>query len=120
MNKTSPLKYEATHQHVGLNNQGENNCFLNVTIQALWHLGPFRIELQKITNELEKNYKSVKDEDVDIMSILCNLFTQYEFTDLNVLPPTELRVALNTISDRFHIGIIFYSNYHKFFLFFLF
>ena len=27
----------------GLRNRaGENNCFLNVTIQSLWHLQPFR------------------------------------------------------------------------------
>lgn len=25
-----------------VNRVGENNCFLNVCIQALWHLGPFR------------------------------------------------------------------------------
>src|SRR3989338_8130241 len=25
-----------------VNRVGENNCFLNVGIQALWHLGPFR------------------------------------------------------------------------------
>ena len=26
----------------GLQNMGENNCFLNVVIQTLWHLGSFR------------------------------------------------------------------------------
>ena len=26
------------------NNQGRNNCFLNVVIQSLWHLASFRSE----------------------------------------------------------------------------
>jgi hypothetical protein len=26
----------------GLNEEGENICFINVIIQALWHLEPFR------------------------------------------------------------------------------
>jgi hypothetical protein len=35
-----PLAYSPTHVHKGMRNSaGENNCFLNVTIQALWHIG---------------------------------------------------------------------------------
>ena len=26
----------------GMGNRGENNCFLNVVIQSLWHLASFR------------------------------------------------------------------------------
>lgn len=41
------LAFATTATHKGLsNNSGENNCFLNATMQALWHLGPFRVELQ--------------------------------------------------------------------------
>ena len=41
------LAFASTTTHKGLsNNSGDNNCFLNSTIQALWHLGPFRVELQ--------------------------------------------------------------------------
>lgn len=40
---TKKSAFDVTTMHKGLgNNAGENNCFLNVTIQALWHLGPFR------------------------------------------------------------------------------
>ena len=43
----STLAFATTATYKGLsNNSGDNNCFLNATIQALWHLGPFRIELQ--------------------------------------------------------------------------
>ena len=44
---SSILAFASTTTHKGLtNNSGENNCFLNATIQALWHVGPFRVELQ--------------------------------------------------------------------------
>ncbi len=38
--------------HKGLRNNGKNNCFLNVVIQAFWHMDPFRKALQavKLTN----------------------------------------------------------------------
>ncbi len=36
----------------GLTNFGENNCFINVVIQSLWHLEPFRL---KFTQEKERH-----------------------------------------------------------------
>ena len=33
-------KYDLTFK--GLENKGENNCFINVVIQSLWHLASFR------------------------------------------------------------------------------
>ena len=33
--------YDTTFKGLS-NNQGNNNCFLNVVIQSLWHLGSFR------------------------------------------------------------------------------
>lgn len=111
MNKyKSTLKYEAATQHIGLENNSENNCFLNVTIQALWHLGPFRIELQKITNQIDIEKNSILRSDLDIMSILCNLFTEYKFTNFNELSPIELRIALSSISEKFELGSMADSN----------
>ena len=44
---SSILAFASTNTHKGLtNNSGDNNCFLNAIIQALWHVGPFRVELQ--------------------------------------------------------------------------
>lgn len=113
----SHLPLTSTTTHKGLINlTGENNCFLNVTIQALWHLGPFRIELQKLmaynnSYELEKKRlnseqnnernNSIKVEGKhlnckkevkgNLLAALCNLFVQYEFTNkvsLTFLPLT--------------------------------
>jgi len=49
---SSILAFASTNTHKGLtNNSGDNNCFLNATIQALWHVGPFRVELQDFLAE---------------------------------------------------------------------
>ena len=41
-----PLMDEVEYvNHRGLANHGENNCFLNVVIQSLWHLTPVRERL---------------------------------------------------------------------------
>lgn len=47
------LVFQPTQVHKGLeNNSGENNCFLNVVIQALWHLGePNSIIIVRIDHE---------------------------------------------------------------------
>ena len=43
------LVFPLPASHRGLaNSAGQNNCFLNVTVQALWHLGPFRTELRRL------------------------------------------------------------------------
>jgi hypothetical protein len=185
------LAFQLTDHHKGLQNQiGENNCFLNVTIQALWHLGPFRTHLQQLIAILEnqkavglKNHsislndypvppsKQSKDSvnrtkddrskmDIDsaifcgngddkredlsytteekcvlrnseeslkekdqcttdketnsysvavapsLLTSLCNLFIQYEFTDQSVLPPNELRESLAKLSSDYELGKI--------------
>jgi hypothetical protein len=84
---------------------GENNCFLNVTIQALWHLGPFRIELQKLIGRPSYGLKNG-----GLLQTLCNLFTQYEFAEQSVLPPTELRESLSSLSGEFQLGKIADAN----------
>ena len=130
------LAYEPTRTHKGLSNYaGENNCFLNVTIQALWHLGPFRHEIQKLlsqthinasnstrreclSHELKENsfstgenYDSIWDENSNsLLDALCNLFVQYEFAELQILPPTELRATLSKMFGQFRLGAIADSN----------
>jgi hypothetical protein len=93
---------ESFHHKGLLNSTGENNCFLNVTIQALLHLTPFRIELHKRINT-----NSIKQtNDTILLQSMCNLFIQYQFTDQSVLPPTELRESLSSLSNRFNLGKI--------------
>mmetsp|Transcript_95757 Transcript_95757/g.187994 ORF Transcript_95757/g.187994 Transcript_95757/m.187994 type:complete len:683 (+) Transcript_95757:92-2140(+) len=116
--------YKVTSLHRGLkNNTGENNCFMNVTIQALWHLGPFRAHLTSFINEhsVHTSRKHVQCPNGDnhvsdlsggseripqgsLLEALCDLFIQYEFTDLTVLPATELRKSVSLLSDHFQLG----------------
>ncbi len=72
------LAFPPTKVHKGLlNGIGENNCFLNVTIQALWHLGPFRAELRKFIAD----HKASSDTDHDsLLEAVCNTFVQYLWT----------------------------------------
>jgi hypothetical protein len=102
--KTSALLPAPTNiHHRGLTNEtGQNNCFLNVTIQAFWHLGPFRVELLRLVNNPPKSGK--------LMPALCKLFFDYEFAELTVIPPDELRSVLSSLSDRFELGSIADSN----------
>jgi hypothetical protein len=98
------LAFAPTKTHRGLENStGSNNCFLNVTVQALWHLGPFRIELQRMVANIVTGVESSAGNGA-LLTALCDLFVQYEFTELTVLPPTELRVSLSALSDKFRLG----------------
>lgn len=163
--------FKSSNIHKGLANpHGENNCFLNVSVQALWHMNCFREHLKERIDlvllesdfsrtalerqnsnhsnasaksvessvtiksgstdislsdfvctdgttksdkstlpysdeEVEANEDSDKEEETsEILSVVCNLFIQYEFTDMDVLPPTELRQTLQYISDKFKLG----------------
>jgi Ubiquitin carboxyl-terminal hydrolase len=112
---TFPAAFALTNTHKGLTNfAGENNCFLNVTIQALWHVGPFRVELQRYISSIlaakveRATHGSVPEAGdfpkMELLKVLCNLFVQYEFTSLDTLPPNELRVSLSQISSQFKLG----------------
>lgn len=101
------LAYNATSLHRGLVNAvGENNCFLNVTVQALWHLGPFRMGFQNLIAQSDRNHKSLDK----IVDAICNLFVNYEYADSSVIPATELRQKLSLISSRFELGSIADAN----------
>lgn len=101
--------FQPTKQHKGLQNNGENNCFLNVTIQALWHLSPFRIQLKQLIAFLDRPLVN-KQQDHRLLVSLCNLFVQYEFTEEEVLPPQELRQSLSELSEKFRLGGIADAN----------
>jgi hypothetical protein len=103
INKSMITAYASTSLHRGLENKaGENNCFLNVTIQALWHLGPFRLKLKKLINNYQANIHFIPKG--GLLDSLCNLFIEYEFTDQDVLPPYSLRECLGKFSQQFELG----------------
>jgi hypothetical protein len=110
------LAYSETKTHKGLRNLvGENNCFLNATIQALWHLGPFRHEMQKLITKnkdrhLENKADSIEEKKMGLLDALCNLFVLYQYTELSILPPTELRMTLSDLFSQFQLGEIADAN----------
>ena len=109
------LAFSPTQTHKGLRNLvGENNCFLNATIQALWHIGPFRHQLQMLIakKNSEKEVSNVESncESRSILDALCNLFVQYQCTELSILPPTELRTTLSDLFSQFQLGEIADAN----------
>ena len=109
------LAFSETSTHKGLRNlSGENNCFLNATIQALWHLGPFRYELQKLISKAKltdgKSSSEIGGKKMGLLDALCNLFVQYQYTELSILPPTELRETLSELFKQFQLGEIADAN----------
>eukprot|EP01104_Vermistella_antarctica_P001461 TRINITY_DN1150_c0_g4_i1.p1 TRINITY_DN1150_c0_g4~~TRINITY_DN1150_c0_g4_i1.p1 ORF type:complete len:130 (+),score=21.17 TRINITY_DN1150_c0_g4_i1:158-547(+) len=87
----------------GLDNEfGENNCFLNVVIQALWHLKSFR------TKYFGKNVQHKHIDSVScVYCALQTLFSNYEYGDESHLPPKVLRDALDAIyksEEKFQLG----------------
>ena len=189
--------------HRGLENRpGENNCFLNAVIQALWHVRPFRISLkryivlhrssfevtdgkgggaagaapasapapappakpsavdQEVWKELpldvrrqllEESQESqesqglddttdtpdtpqggttggggelgvheaahtgeggdaVSPSETDLLHVLCDLFKEYEHTEMVSLPPTQLRLLMSRMSSKFDLGAIADAN----------
>jgi hypothetical protein len=101
--------YSPATAHRGLSNlEGENNCFLNVTLQALWHLGPFRSHLIKFVSNSDNGVVTCPKG--GLLEALCDLFVQYQYTDVSVLLPNEIRQSLSTLSDRFKFGSIADAN----------
>eukprot|EP01114_Cavostelium_apophysatum_P014332 TRINITY_DN3689_c0_g1_i4.p1 TRINITY_DN3689_c0_g1~~TRINITY_DN3689_c0_g1_i4.p1 ORF type:complete len:590 (+),score=108.12 TRINITY_DN3689_c0_g1_i4:1276-3045(+) len=90
----------------GLENKtGENNCFLNVVIQSLYHLDPFRnLFLSSESNHLHSGNGS--DESC-IFCALAIIFAQFEYGEQETLTPISLRRAMSALfvkEDRFQIG----------------
>ena len=95
----SSFRYEDSRV-VGLRNAaGEQNCFLNVVIQALWRL--------RATREFLLNSKSSSRNNFVVLDALANLFSDYRITHEKILPPIEVRQTLAAIFahlNRFQIG----------------
>lgn len=102
-----------TSRHVGLENRvGENNCFLNATIQALWHLNFFR---EKVLHDEQAGGDenidlifSTDDKSSDARGAFCSLFSQYQFTEEMCIPPTEIRRTFRLHSKYLRM---FYLNF---------
>lgn len=77
----------------GLKNDiGENNCFLNVVIQCLWHLDSFR-------NKFQMKGEHVHNEHCVFCS-LQNIFFQYAYSAETILPPTVLRETMAVLYQK--------------------
>ena len=89
-----------TGNEKGLSNPpGHNNCFLNVVIQALWHVESFRETLMFKPHEHPEG-STPKELENCIYCALQSVFFAYNFSspDENVpLPPRELRRALSAL-----------------------
>lgn len=84
-----------------INPLGENNCFLNVVIQSLWHLDSFRTRFEGTE---EKHQHSTP---YCVFCALQDMFVNYAYSDEFMIPPTDLRRALSMQfagEARFQIG----------------
>nr|CCA22328.1 inactive ubiquitin carboxylterminal hydrolase putati [Albugo laibachii Nc14] len=95
-------------QRKGLHNDiGENNCFLNVIVQSLWHIRSFRAIITAGEHTVHHliQIKSIKTgETVGDPCLLCELeriFIDYKFGQAPVLQVSSLREAL---SRNFEMG----------------
>lgn len=86
----------------GLENlMGENNCFLNVVIQSLWHLRAFSSAFVELTQHTHS--------DNCVVCELQSIYTQFQFAEDHTIPPRALRqalAALHKAEARFQIGSI--------------
>ncbi|KAH3744225.1 ubiquitin specific protease 54 [Pelomyxa schiedti] len=85
----------------GLTNpSGENNCFVNVVLQALLHLRPFASAFQSVTNHTHSATGCV-------FCALQSIFVDYNFSESGTVPPNLLRSALAELfkkESRFQLG----------------
>lgn len=84
-----------------LNKKGENNCFLNVVIQSLYHLAPFRAAF---LNQQEHFHES---DETCVFCALKLIFIQYHYGEHHSVSPKGLREALSLIyslDKRFQLG----------------
>ena len=90
--------------HKGLHNEtAAYHCFINVIIQSLWHLLPFRHRL------ISLDYSHRHKAEPCVFCALRSIFTQYEHSESVIIPPDALRLALHEVDSkdggvRFAIG----------------
>jgi hypothetical protein len=94
----------------GLSNEiGENNCFLNVIIQSLWHLRSCRVLISTGDHALHHRFggkptKAAAETATRGACLLCELeqiFIMYQFAEEPVLEVDRVRVALGSM---FQVG----------------
>lgn len=92
-------RYKLVGGRVGLRNRfGQNHCFLNVIVQALWHLKSFSKELMLLDVPLLPGRSSSHSE-WRLLSALASLFHEFEASTVTedsspTLSPDGLRSAL--------------------------
>lgn len=104
--------------HKGLENRGgDNNCFLNVVLQVLWHTDAFRMTLEQIIEserKIEESMSSIKTNSVEneftLLKAVCELFADYRQSTSKVLQPNQVREALWLNSGQFQSGEIADAN----------
>eukprot|EP01119_Soliformovum_irregulare_P017419 TRINITY_DN5178_c0_g1_i1.p1 TRINITY_DN5178_c0_g1~~TRINITY_DN5178_c0_g1_i1.p1 ORF type:complete len:459 (+),score=89.91 TRINITY_DN5178_c0_g1_i1:25-1377(+) len=91
----------------GLQNyMGENNCFLNVVIQSLYHLRSFQSKFAQYQDHSHLTPEDGKSCPFCALKMIC---TQYHFAEDEQIPPTALREALSALyqqESRFQMGTI--------------
>ena len=108
-------------KHRGIENlSGDNNCFVNVVIQALWHVDAFRLQMLQMIPESQTEYshKSIQqglklsDEvNISLMTAVCAIFSDYMYDKTNlILNPSRLRETLSLVSGQFKLGAFADSN----------
>ena len=92
--------HSTSFRMVGLKNAiGEQNCFLNVVIQALWRLRCCRDFFFSIEDPWKKSNP--------VLVALTALMTEYKYSDEKILPPDQVRLALADVFTglrRFQLG----------------
>lgn len=107
---SSILAFASTNTHKGLtNNSGDNNCFLNATIQALWHVGPFRVELQDFLAEhayliTTADGKNISDHGQVPAAVIHHHNTTHSHNQENATPsaPTHNDSLLRALGNIFY------------------
>jgi len=99
--RTSGCKAHHKSAGKGLQNaRGENNCFLNVIVQSLWHLESFRVLLSTVVHVHAEHTFC-------IICALQELFTHYKYGEDQILNPGMIRITMDWLGrheDRFQLG----------------
>ncbi|XP_065834330.1 inactive ubiquitin carboxyl-terminal hydrolase 54-like isoform X2 [Oscarella lobularis] len=92
----------------GLKNpSGDNNCFLNSSIQILWHLDVFRRSFRHV--HVESPREKCQLGKACVVCSLEVMFTQYQHSQMTVLPPDVMRQAMAhsfAHQNRFQLGVM--------------
>eukprot|EP01120_Amphizonella_sp_Union-15-10_P016997 TRINITY_DN9292_c0_g1_i3.p1 TRINITY_DN9292_c0_g1~~TRINITY_DN9292_c0_g1_i3.p1 ORF type:complete len:270 (-),score=30.20 TRINITY_DN9292_c0_g1_i3:21-830(-) len=79
------------------NAPGENNCFLNVVIQSLWHIRSFSKQFLACEQHVHSNVQNCT------FCALKSILNEYVYSDGNVITPAILRKSLSAMLSLIHI-----------------